>query len=120
MILEEEEFAKPWYEKISSGLLIPYHFNEKLNKNYNVGEGEWGVPFDYLKKKTVNWFRIDELFSLLSVLTDLFLAHKRIHCWSEGLQDIKAGEDNQGQEERIIIENGKCCRLIVSNFILLP
>jgi hypothetical protein len=48
------------------------------------------------------------------------LRHKRIHCWSESLQDVEAREDYQSQEESIIVEDGECCCLIVSNFVLLP
>jgi hypothetical protein len=48
------------------------------------------------------------------------LTHKRIHCRSEGLQDVEAGEDHQSQEESIIVKDRKCCCLIVSNFIFLP
>jgi hypothetical protein len=46
--------------------------------------------------------------------------HKRIHCWSEGLQDVETGEDDQSKKEGIIVEDGKCCCLIVGNFILFP
>jgi hypothetical protein len=50
----------------------------------------------------------------------MLLTHGRIHCWSEGLQDVEAREDNQSQEQSIIVEDGECCCLVVSNFVLLP
>lgn len=45
---------------------------------------------------------------------------QRIHCGVEVLQDKEGSNNDQDQEEGVVIEDGKGCSFIISNFILLP
>lgn len=45
---------------------------------------------------------------------------KRIHSRCEGAQQVEAAEDDDGQEQSIVVEDGEGCCLIVCNLILLP
>lgn len=45
---------------------------------------------------------------------------KRIHSRSECAQQIKAAQDNNGQEQRIVVEDREGSCFIICYFILLP
>jgi len=42
------------------------------------------------------------------------------HSGRERSEKIKAGKNDDGQEESIVVENGESGRLIVSHFVFLP
>lgn len=43
-----------------------------------------------------------------------------VHCRVEVLQYEEGSNNDHDQEQSVVIEDGKCCSFIISNFILLP